>query len=358
MPDFPGYYPAPVGSVTTNFQSEAPLTKAAAAALNMALTQAWSDPAKLPANSRAARILLDEAKNTYASHLGLRVEYINFIGEVGYGYFLGIQGLLTPERTLIHSRIDRQEVHAIGRDHNSKVLPVSKLGEIEKPTPASNQVLAWQLRNGETGISQPELIDDQSLIFVDATASGARAPLPKNWAVALYDARAWDGPQGLGIIAIKDEANWNNPIPRIDNRKVPDNTSLPLIIAGAIALEQWVEGERAMKAQMTSLATEIRKFISEQIGEVNVLPGPHDLISVSFNGVDAEYLVTELDRLGFAVDSGSACKPTALAPSHVLEAMSQPTNGNLRIYLHHDTTPKQVQEFLTALKTVVEKFRN
>ena len=49
MPDFPGYYPAPVGSVTTNFQSEAPLTKAAAAALNMALTQAWSDPAKLPA---------------------------------------------------------------------------------------------------------------------------------------------------------------------------------------------------------------------------------------------------------------------------------------------------------------------
>ena len=324
----------------------------------MALTQAWSDPAKLPANSRAARILLDEAKNPYASHLGLRVEYINFIGEVGYGYFLGIQGLLTPERTLIHSRIDRQEVHAIGRDHNSKVLPVSKLGEIEKPTPASNQVLAWQLRNGETGISQPELIDDQSLIFVDATASGARTPLPKNWSTALFDSRAWDGPQGLGILAIRDEVNWKSPIPRLDNLKVPGGASLPLIIASAIALDQWVEGERGVKKQMESLAGEIRNFVKNEIGKVNVLPGPHDLVSISIEGVDAEYLVNELDKAGFAVDSGSACKPTALAPSHVLEAMGQPTGGNLRIYLHHDTTPKQVQNFLVALKFVVEKFRD
>ena len=95
-----------------------------------------------------------------------------------------------------------------------------------------------------------------------------------------------------------------------------------------------------------------------EIGEVNVLPGPHDLVSISIERVDAEYLVNELDKAGFAVDSGSACKPTALAPSHVLEAMGQPTGGNLRIYLHHDTTPKQVQNFLVALKFVVEKFRN
>ena len=109
---------------------------------------------------------------------------------------------------------------------------------------------------------------------------------------------------------------------------------------------------------MASLADEIRRFVTNEIGNVNVLPGAHDLISISLAGVDPEYLLVELDKAGFAVDSGSACKPTALAPSHVLEAMGQPTGGNLRIYLHHDTTPKQVQNFLVALKFVVEKFRD
>ena len=231
-------------------------------------------------------------------------------------------------------------------------------GKITFPPSSNKNVIAWQLRNGETGITQDELNDESSLIFVDATASGARTPLPKNWATALFDSRSWDGPQGLGILAIRDEVNWKSPIPRMDNLKVPGGASLPLIISSAIALDQWVEGELGVKKQMESLASEIRKFAANEIGNVNVLPGAHDLISISLEGVDPEYLVIELDKAGFAVDSGSACKPTALAPSHVLEAMEQPTGGNLRIYLHHDTTPKQVQSFLVALKFVVEKFRS
>ena len=347
-----------MGSITANFQSEAPLTTAAAAALSMAASQGWADPKKLPSQSRSAGILFEEAKATFAAQLGIRSEYLHFIGEVSFGYFLGIKGLLTNDRHLYYSKIDRQEVHAIASTVPSKILDVNKEGQINKPPSSKKNVIAWQLRNGETGITQNELNDGNSLIFVDATASGARTPLPKNWATALFDSRAWNGPQGLGILAIRDEVNWKSPIPRLDNLKVPGGASLPLIIASAIALDQWVEGERGVKKQMESLAGEIRNFVKNEIGEVNVLPGPHDLVSISIEGVDAEYLVNELDKAGFAVDSGSACKPTALAPSHVLEAMGQPTGGNLRIYLHHDTTPKQVQNFLVALKFVVEKFRD
>ena len=346
-----------MGSVTTNFQSEAPLTTAAAAALSMATSQGWADPKKLPSQSRAANILLEEARATFASHLGIRNEYLHFIGEVSFGYFLGIKGLLNEKRHLYFSQIDRQEVHAIAASHQSTALPVSSAGKITTPPSGSENVIAWQLRNGETGIIQDDLKDEKSLIFVDATSSGARTPLPKNWSTALFDSRSWDGPAGLGILAIKDEVNWKSPIPRLDNLKVPEGASLPLTIASAIALEQWVEGERAMKKQMGSLAEEIRRFVTTEIGDVNVIPGPHDLVSISIANVDAEYLVVELDKAGFAVDSGSACKPTALAPSHVLEAMGQPTGGNLRIYLHHTTTPKDVQSFLTALKFLVEKFR-
>jgi cysteine desulfurase len=324
----------------------------------MASSQGWADPKKLPSQSRSAAILFEEAKATFAAQLGIRNEYLHFIGEVSFGYFLGIKGLLNKDRHLFYSKIDRQEVHAIATEVPSTKLDVSKEGKISFPPSSSKNVIAWQLRNGETGITQDELNDENSLIFVDATASGARSPLPKNWSTALFDSRSWDGPQGLGILAIRDEVNWKSPIPRMDNLKVPGGASLPLIISSAIALDQWVEGERGVKKQMETLAAEIRKFVSNEIGNVNVLQGAHDLISISIEGVDAEYLVNELDKAGFAVDSGSACKPTALAPSHVLEAMGQPTGGNLRIYLHHDTSPKQVQSFLVALKFVVEKFRS
>lgn len=347
----------PVGSVTANFQSEAPLSTAAAAALSMASAQGWVDPKKLPSPSRQAKILLEEARATFASLLGIRNEYLHFIGEVSFGYFLGIKGLLSGDQKLFFSKIDRQEVHSIAATTPSELMPVSNLGKITPPAPSSHNVIAWQLRNGETGISQDELIDDKSRIFVDATASGARCPLPANWSTALFDSRSWDGPQGLGILAIKDEINWKSPIPRMDNLKVPEGASLPLIISSAIALEQWVEAERNLKIQMKVFSEQIRSFIESEIKDVNVLPGSNDLISVSINGVDAEYLVLELDKAGFAVDSGSACKPTALAPSHVLEAMGQPTGGNLRIYLHHTTSKKEVESFLVALKYLVEKFR-
>ena len=346
-----------MGSVTANFQYEAPLTSAAAAALSMASSQGWPDPKKLPSQSRAANILLEEARATFAAHLGIRGDFLHFIGEVSFGYFLGIKGLLNEDRHLYYSKIDRQEVHAIAAHNPSTVLSVSKEGKIEFPPSSQENVIAWQLRNGETGITQDELVDDKSLIFVDATSNGARSPLPKRWASALFDSRAWEGPAGLGILAISDEINWRSPIPRLDNLKVPEGASLPLIISSAIALEQWVEGERSLKKQMASLADEIRRYVANEIGGANILSGPHDVVSIALEGVDAEYLVTELDKAGFAVDSGSACKPTALAPSHVLEAMGQPTGGNLRIYLHHTTTPKEVQSFLTALKFLVEKFR-
>ena len=188
-----------MGSITANFQSEAPLTTAAAAALSMAASQGWADPKKLPSQSRSAGILFEEAKATFAAQLGIRSEYLHFIGEVSFGYFLGIKGLLTNDRHLYYSKIDRQEVYAIASTVPSTILDVNKEGQINKPPSSKKNVIAWQLRNGETGITQNELNDGNSLIFVDATASGARTPLPKNWATALFDSRAWNGPQGLGI---------------------------------------------------------------------------------------------------------------------------------------------------------------
>ena len=73
--------------------------------------------------------------------------------------------------------------------------------------------------------------------------------------------------------------------------------------------------------------------------------------------MDGEALVTELDRAGFAVSSGSACVADTRQPSHVLAAMGALTHGNVRVSLPRAATAQSVQEFLAILPPLVAKVR-
>jgi len=75
---------------------------------------------------------------------------------------------------------------------------------------------------------------------------------------------------------------------------------------------------------------------------------PH-LVTFSCLYVDGEAIVTELDKRGYGVASGSACTASTLTPSHVLEAMGVLTHGNVRVSLTRDTTSEDVGAFLAAM---------
>ena len=81
---------------------------------------------------------------------------------------------------------------------------------------------------------------------------------------------------------------------------------------------------------------------------------PH-LVTFSCLYVDGEALVTELDRRGFEVASGSACTSSALEPSHVLAAMGALTHGNVRVSVGRETTDDDVDRFLAVLPGVLER---
>jgi cysteine desulfurase len=74
--------------------------------------------------------------------------------------------------------------------------------------------------------------------------------------------------------------------------------------------------------------------------------------------VDGEALVTELDRAGFSVSSGSACVADTRQPSHVLAAMGVLTHGNVRVSLPRDTPADSVTEFLDVLPAIVARVRD
>lgn len=83
-------------------------------------------------------------------------------------------------------------------------------------------------------------------------------------------------------------------------------------------------------------------------------------INISFNGVEGESLLTELDYYGIEVSTGSACSSSNLMPSHVLIALGLPpqeAHGSLRISLGRFTKKSEVKYLVKTLIKVVKKLR-
>jgi cysteine desulfurase len=356
--------------VTRNFTAESPLAPKAREVLLDAFDQGWHDPLKLSQSASQARTLRNEAVESISHSLGCRPSELEFLGEPALGHFLAIQGLISPSSTLVHSSVDRKEILALARGTLSAMeIPVNFSGHLRADllsTAPAESVLALQGANGETGVVQDlkaiiDEFDGQGSIALDLTAAGAHLPLPSRWDCALYDSRAWYGPQGLAVLAIKDGSPWRNPLPHVSSIRTPQTFSLPLLIASAVALEDWVLRHAIAEPKMRSLSHHLRTKIGAVINDFDIagdlatsLP---NINSISFLYVEGEELLRDLERSGFLVDSGSACTAEDLQPSHVLAAMGLLTHGNIRVTIHPETISADIDEFVKALSSAVARQR-
>ncbi len=82
--------------------------------------------------------------------------------------------------------------------------------------------------------------------------------------------------------------------------------------------------------------------------------------SFCFEGVEGESILLNLDLLGVAASTGSACTSGSVDPSHVLIALGLPpewSHGSLRLTLGKDNNEDDVETILSALPPIVEKLR-
>ena len=346
--------------VTGNFQAESALNPLAQEALLAAFESGWADPKKIGQHPNRAALLRNNALESISNRLGIRSEQIEVTGEVGLGYFLSLAGLLTPEKTLHFGAGDRSGVIATVRSHQGLLteIPLQSNGRVDFANAkiSENSVLAFQLANGETGVvnSLPSDLPNDLLIAVDATASGARVQLPENWSSAVFDSRSWGGPAGLALVAIGAPAHWKNPLPHISSaRRTYGTYSLPLLLASAVALENFHPDDLLIRKLNNMIRTAVKSAIPNVIiaGDLD-LAMPH-LVSMVFPNTNGEEILRELAANGFAVDSGSACTAMNLQPSHVLAAMGHPTDGNIRIAIHAECDEREVSALITALLDAV-----
>ena len=127
---------------------------------------------------------------------------------------------------------------------------------------------------------------------------------------------------------------------------------LPLALGAAEAWAQTVAARDADARAARALVDTIRAAAAA-IPDTEVVGDPIDrlphVVTCSFLLADGEALVTELDRRGIAVASGSACTSSTLEPSHVLAAMGALTHGNIRVTLPLESVSPQRTDDVAAL---------
>lgn len=354
--------------------SVAPLHPAARAALLAALDDGWADPARLYREGRRARMLLDAARETVAAGLGARADEVTFCASGTEAIHLGVLGTLRARqrvgRQVVVSAVEHSAVlHAAETGGEMTTIPVDRLGRVDAGTYAAalradTALACLQSANHEVGTVQPveevaEACRAQGVpLLVDAGQSAGRVPLPTGWSVLTASAHKWGGPPGVGVLAVRTGVRWRSPRPADEREPGRD---LPAIVAAAAALQARAGEAAEEAARLSAYVDRIRTEIARGVPDVEVVGDPvhrlPHLVTFSCLYVEGEALLTELDRAGFSVSSGSSCTSSTLSPSHVLEAMGVLSHGNVRVSLHGGVSEDDVARFLATVPQIVARLR-
>jgi len=174
------------------------------------------------------------------------------------------------------------------------------------------------------------------------------------------------GPKGIGALYVREGTELETLIHggHQERRRRAGTENVPGIVGFGKAMEI-ASSERAMyREKLTYLRNKLMSGIFERIDDVYLNGHPKERlpnnVSVSFEFVEGESLLLNLDMNGIACSSGSACTSDTPEPSHVLTAIGTPTvlaRGSLRFSIGRWTTEEDIDYVLSVLPETVEKMR-
>lgn len=357
-----------------DWNATAPLRSEARAAALAALDVS-GNPSSVHGEGRAARRLIEQAREQVAALVGAEPRNVVFTSGGTEANMLALVPLAARERLLI-SAIEHPSVLAGGRfpAGNVERLPVTRDGQIDL-TALEQRLAALRDRalvsimaaNNETGVIQPVaqaagLVHSAGgLLHVDAVQAAGRIGWDINAMGAdlvTLSAHKIGGPKGVGALIGRTGLDAFKPLITGggQERGARAGTENVAGIAGfgaaaAAACASLAAEAARMGALRERLETGL-KAASPQVVvfgiEAERLPNT-TLFAVP--GMKAETAVIAFDLEGVAVSAGAACSSGKVQASHVLAAMGVPSQlarAAVRVSLGPTTTESDVDGFIAA----------
>ena len=131
--------------------------------------------------------------------------------------------------------------------------------------------------------------------------------------------------------------------------------------AAELAMEHLRDENTRVRAMRDRLEAAILTQIPNTVRNGGKEPRLPNTSNISFDGIEAEAILMQLDQLGICASSGSACTTGSLEPSHVLTAMGvnpMRARSSVRFSLGFYNTDDEVNYLLEHLPRIVSKLRS
>jgi len=259
-------------------------------------------------------------------------------------------------------------------------LPVDKYGivdpkEVEKRIRKDTILVSVMHSNNEVGTIEPiaeigKICREKNVYFhTDAAQSFGKVPIDvKKLNVDLLTASSQKmyGPKGIACLFIKKGTKIDPLLhgggQEFGKRSSTSNVALAVGFAKAVEiclLEMNKESKRLIKLRDKIIKTVLKEIPDSYLNghSRNRLPNN---VNVRFSFVEGESILFQLDAMGIAVSTASACSSPKLEPSHVLMAMGlkhEEAHGSLRVSMGRWTTEKDINYLLKVLPGIINKLR-
>lgn len=262
------------------------------------------------------------------------------------------------------------EVTYVSADNNGLVRAEDVAAAIRPDTAMVSVMFA----NNELGTIQPvaeigSICRSAGVLFhCDAVQAAGILPIDvkaMNIDLLSISAHKFHGPKGVGVMYARrgcvPETYIDGGEQERGHRAGTENVAGIVGAAAAFAEAMSERDEKAERlcAMRDEIQSGLMKIPGAQVngGAAPRLPGT---LNMSFDGIDGQSLIFELDLKGLAASSGSACASGSVDPSHVLLALGLPyklAHGSLRLSLGKYNTSDEAERIIRIVSDTVAELR-
>ena len=371
-----------------------PIDPAVAEAMMPYLTEYFGNPSSIHFYGQQAKAALDKAHHQVASLINARPNEIVLTSGGTESNNLAVRGLLEANRQhgthIVTSVIEHPSVKSLCEDLEKQgfrvtYLPVHENGivrmdDLRSAISDETVLVSVMTANNEIGTLQP--VVDIGRLIREIRATGKKIWFHTDAVQAIgkitvdveeigcdlltLAAHKIYAPKGIGALYVRRGVRLHpqNIGGHQERERRGGTESVPLAVAFGKACELVQENLRSESSRLMKLRDRLENEAGEKIsglafnGERNErLP---NIANISFEGVEGEGLLINLDMQGIAVSTGSACSSGSLEPSPVIRALGhgdQLARGAIRFSFGRFNTGQDVDRLLEILPSAVENLR-
>lgn len=349
----------------------------------------FGNPSSSHAAGREVRSALDEARERVRSFVGASepgaIVFTSGGTEADNWAILGAIEQ-TGKRHIVTTTVEHEAVKKLCHSLEAKGCSVTwlevdsegnlDLGRVREAVTTETAVVSVMMANNETGVLFPvreiaEIVKERSkaLFHVDAVNAAGKIPIDvKGTQIDMLSisGHKFHGPKGSGAMYIRKGVAL--PSMQIGGGQEGGRR------AGTEAVHQIVGlGKAAALAQDLKPMEQVRELRDLlQDGVLRAVPNSRlngtadpnsrlpNTANISFENVNGEMIMAELDRVGICVSTGSACNDAGRHASTVLAAMDTPFSwamGAVRFSMGRGNTKAEIETVISEVPRVIERLR-